>query len=88
MGVITHGEEVRRLNLIYTAKEHRRKGCGEALVAALCRVVRGENKLPMLYAYADNTAAMELYDKMGFEEAGRLTEVSFTSDRCAQARRP
>jgi hypothetical protein len=78
MGLLTHGETIRRLNLIFTAKEKRRRGYGKAIVTALCKIVRDEGKMPMLYAYADNTAANGLYRGMGFVEAGRLAEVTFT----------
>ncbi|MCL2204680.1 MAG: GNAT family N-acetyltransferase [Defluviitaleaceae bacterium] len=77
MGSISPGEDIRRLNLVFTPKENRRKGYGRALVAALCGVVRGEGKMPVLYTYGDNTGAMRLYAGLGFVEAGRLVEVTF-----------
>lgn len=85
MGVLTNaavyeyeGEafSTRRLNLIFVPKENRRAGYGRAVVSALCEVVRSGGCLPMLYAYGDNTAAVVLYEGLGFTEAGRLVEVT------------
>ncbi|MCL2187407.1 MAG: GNAT family N-acetyltransferase [Defluviitaleaceae bacterium] len=75
MGSLTHGAEFRRLNLIYTPKENRRRGYGNAVVSALCALVRSEGKIPVLYVYEDNAAAVKLYQGLGFAEAGQVTEV-------------
>jgi predicted GNAT family acetyltransferase len=69
MGMLAREKDGRRLNLIYTDKKNRRKGYGRALVAALCAVVRGEGRIPVLYAYKENTAAVALYRGLGFVEA-------------------
>ncbi|MCL2605015.1 MAG: GNAT family N-acetyltransferase [Defluviitaleaceae bacterium] len=58
--------ETEKLNLIFVPKENRRKGYGKAIVAALCGIIRSRGKKPVLNAYADNAAAIRLYEGLGF----------------------
>jgi len=66
-----------RLNLIYTPPEFRGKGYGKAMVSELVKIVRGNGQLPVLYTHEKNSNANNLYQSLGFLEAGRLVEVRF-----------
>ncbi|MCL2498722.1 MAG: GNAT family N-acetyltransferase [Defluviitaleaceae bacterium] len=67
MGMLsTVDDGTEKLNLIFVPKENRRKGYGRTVVAALCGMVRSRDKRPVLNAYADNTAAIRLYEGLGF----------------------
>lgn len=78
MGMLCgHHAATRRLNLIYTKEDCRRHGYGRSITAALARLALFENGIPVLYTFAGNTAANQMYRSLGFEEAGRLTEVTF-----------
>ena len=76
MGLLSTGEANRRLNLIYTPTNERRKGYAYHLTNALCHMARDEGKVPVLYVYEDNVGAVKLYQSLGFTLAGRLTELS------------
>lgn len=66
-----------RLNLIYTPPKLRGKKYGRALVIALVNLIRENNQVPILYTAGDNIASNNLYQSIGFQEAGKLTEVRF-----------
>ena len=52
--------------------DHRRKGFGDAIVRALLRHAKDEKlESVSLEVRASNTAAIELYKRVGFAEAGR-----------------
>jgi len=61
-----------RLNFIFVPNEKRRAGVGRALVIALCHAVRAASAMPMLYVYENNDAAVRLYRRVGFVQAGAL----------------
>jgi ribosomal-protein-alanine N-acetyltransferase len=53
-------------------KEFQRQGIGRSLVEALSRAARkAEARRLFLEVASDNTAALSLYGKLGFEECGR-----------------
>ena len=79
MGSLSGSGDTLRLNLIYTAKGERRKGYGSIVVSSLADFAHQKGKSAMLYAFSDNTAANKLYIKLGFIEAGRLSEIRFHS---------
>jgi GNAT superfamily N-acetyltransferase len=54
---------------LYTAKIHRRRGYGEALMKAMVQIVKQKGKTPVLYVSKKNHTAVHLYEKMGFEVA-------------------
>ncbi len=60
---------------VYTAKIHRRRGYGEAMMKALIAVARAKNKKPVLYVSKKNTQAVCLYEKMGFQTARACLSV-------------
>ncbi|MCL2400345.1 MAG: GNAT family N-acetyltransferase [Defluviitaleaceae bacterium] len=66
-----------RLNLIYTSPIYRGRGFGKDITAILAGKLQAEGSLPVLYARVKNTAAMSLYQSLGFIEAGRLIELRF-----------
>jgi ribosomal-protein-alanine N-acetyltransferase len=77
MGMLSGTGETCRLNLIYVTPEARGRGYGRAIVTALAQEARKFAKIPVLYTAAENVAANALYAAVGFQEAGRLTEVKF-----------
>ena len=44
------------------------------LVAEMSRLLLGQGLLPLLYADASNPASNRAYQKIGFEQVGRVTE--------------
>jgi ribosomal-protein-alanine N-acetyltransferase len=53
-------------------KEFQRQGIGRSLVEALSRAARkAEARRLFLEVASDNTAALSLYGKLGFEQCGR-----------------
>lgn len=78
MGMLCEpNKTTQRLNLIYTRPDRRGQGYGKRITAALAARAQAEERLPVLYTAAGNTAANRLYRSLGFIEAGRLTEVTF-----------
>jgi hypothetical protein len=76
MGMLCEaGAGTRRLNLIYTPADLRRRGYAKAVVCALVKIVRDEGAVPFLYAAAGNAAANGLYRSLGFKEAEGLTGI-------------
>ncbi len=67
---------VGRLN-ISIAKEFRGKGAGFALLTALLEHARSALQLRMviLHCFENNTAAIRLYEKVGFKKAGVVPEM-------------
>jgi len=59
------------MSAICTLPEHRGRGLATGLVIALLDHIRASGATPMLHAVADNTAAIKLYEQLGF--ATRLT---------------
>lgn len=57
---------------IAVAPEHRRRGVGEALLAALCAEAKRRNAAALLLEVREsNLAARRLYEKNGFETVGK-----------------
>ncbi|MCL1863731.1 MAG: GNAT family N-acetyltransferase [Defluviitaleaceae bacterium] len=79
MGVLSGMGETCRINLVYVAPAFRGKGYGRAIVAALASKARENAQLPVLYTSCDNIIANGLYKSLGFQEAGRLTEIRFNT---------
>ncbi|WP_019422138.1 GNAT family N-acetyltransferase [Paenibacillus sp. OSY-SE] len=66
-----------RINSVYTAPEHRKKGYASALVAELCDIVQQEKLIPILYADMVNPDSNNVYRKIGFTERGIIRELAF-----------
>ncbi|MDO8673683.1 MAG: GNAT family N-acetyltransferase [Dehalococcoidia bacterium] len=57
--------------------DFRRRGLAEACVAAVVEELKGLTERVYLMVFADNLPALDLYDKMGFEEVQRMWLVGF-----------
>ncbi|MCL2356695.1 MAG: GNAT family N-acetyltransferase [Defluviitaleaceae bacterium] len=71
MGMLSDEEHpaagaVCRMNLIYVAPEFRAKGYGRAIVTALAQKSRERGRVPLLYVARENTAAIQLYESLGW----------------------
>jgi predicted GNAT family acetyltransferase len=51
---------------VYTAPEHRGKGFGKLVVAALLKAVFAEKGTACLFVKKRNRSAIALYDRLGF----------------------
>ena len=47
--------------------DFRGQGMAQRLIADMCKKIEGRGKRPFLHTYADNTAAIRLYEHLGFE---------------------
>lgn len=80
MGNIAHrSPRHARINAVYTPPPCRKRGYASALVASLSAIAREEGLTPMLYADVDNPDANGAYRKIGYEERGRVVELTFRS---------
>ena len=66
-----------RLNLIYVPPHQRGRGFGKDITSALAHKAQQLNQMPVLYVRTENKAAMNIYQSLGFIEAGRLMELKF-----------
>lgn len=62
--MLSHAVEIGN---IVTAREHRRRGFGSQVVAALVRALRAQGKEVFLQVFKDNQAAVPFYEGLGFE---------------------
>lgn len=53
----------------------RGQGYGRALTTALASAIRRAGKIPLLHVFADNKAALKLYESIGFRTRAELTIV-------------
>jgi len=68
---------------IYVDPAEVRRGCGEALLAALIEQCEQGPWRQMIAVIGDsaNTASVRLHERAGFREVGRLSSVGFKFDR-------
>lgn len=60
---------------IDVSPKHRRKGVGTKLLQEIEKIFGGKNvKIVRLEVREDNTAALNLYSKLGYEKVGRLRQ--------------
>ena len=70
-------DDVVQLAGIYTVPEARRAGLASAGVAAVCAQLMESRPMVTLYVDRNNTAAVRLYQKLGFEAVGTIRSVWF-----------
>ena len=69
--------EVCMVQGVFTVPQRRRQGIGTAAMAALCRLLLSEVPACTLYVNHFNTAARNLYDRLGFEHVGDFATLFF-----------
>lgn len=62
--------ETRTIAMVWTPREHRRRGHASRLVAALAARIVADGRTPVLFTNSDDPAAGELYDRLGFRPQG------------------
>ena len=62
-----HLDGYREISAVCTHPGHRGKGLGATLMLAVGARIRADGETPFLHSYADNTVAIALYHKLGFE---------------------
>lgn len=62
---------------IGTAVEHRKKGLGLQITSDICRIGLQKSPNVYLFVFADNTAAICVYEKLGFTVVKRYAFVTF-----------
>ncbi|MEV4639986.1 GNAT family N-acetyltransferase [Actinoplanes sp. NPDC049548] len=55
------------ISAVCTDEHHRGSGLATRLVAAVAAGIRARGEVPFLHAAADNTAAIRLYERLGFD---------------------
>ncbi|WP_156157972.1 GNAT family N-acetyltransferase [Gordoniibacillus kamchatkensis] len=67
-----------RINAVYTPPQHRKQGFASGLVAKLCKIIKEENLVPMLYADLNNPDSNKIYKNIGFLACGKIMDIKFT----------
>lgn len=75
--IAADGKNFALLGGVYTLPEFRRKGFAVILIRDILRRLADEKKSASLYVKKKNTAAVELYKKLGFEQSGEYRLVYF-----------
>lgn len=75
--IAADGKKFALLGGIYTLPEFRRKGFAATLIRNILRRLAEENKSASLYVKKKNSAAAELYKKLGFEQCGEYRLIYF-----------
>ncbi len=71
-----------RVNAVYTAPEHRRRGYASALVGSLTReLLAGGRDFVFLYADARNPTANAIYQRIGYRQIAEAGELVLESQR-------
>lgn len=77
MARIAHRDEkYARINTVVTDREYRGNGYAKMLVSEISRNVLAEGLIPMLYADARNPYSNTVYQKIGYEKVGEITEYT------------
>lgn len=71
------GYEYVQIGGVYTAPKWRRRGCARRLVGNVCRAMLCAGRHIVLYVREENTAALRLYQGLGFSGIGRFTIVYY-----------
>lgn len=72
--IASQDQETARINTVVTERSKRGHGYAGMLVAEISRRLLAQGLLPLLYADASNPASNRAYQKIGFEQVGRVTE--------------
>lgn len=73
---------VGRIGPVYTLPEHRGRGYGRAVTAAVCaRLLATGAERCMLFADATNPVSNAIYRQVGFRPAGNVVELDFEANR-------
>ena len=72
--IASRDQETARINTVVTERSRRGHGYAGMLVAEMSRLLLEQGLLPLLYADASNPASNRAYQKIGFEQVGRVTE--------------
>ncbi|PVZ05758.1 GNAT family N-acetyltransferase [Actinomycetospora cinnamomea] len=90
LGVVVDGELVAmagerldppgytEISAVCTDRAHRGRGLATRLVLAVAAGIRARGEVPFLHAAADNTAAIRLYEQLGFRLRARPDFVALT----------
>lgn len=52
-------------------------GFDAEIVYELCKIIFGENRVPVLYTDLSNPASNKAYKNVGFKESGKVTQMVF-----------
>jgi ribosomal protein S18 acetylase RimI-like enzyme len=67
----------REVSAVCTDPDFRGRGLGARLTLAVAAGILGRGELPFLHAAADNTEAIRLYDRLGFEPSHEVVFASY-----------
>lgn len=78
MAIIAHrSARHARINEVFTPRTHRKQGYGSALVSSLSQQLLAENLTPMLYADGNNPVSNKVYQNIGYQHRGQMTDIYF-----------
>jgi ribosomal protein S18 acetylase RimI-like enzyme len=75
-------DQMAEIGNVVTRPEYQRRGLATWVVAAVVRALRDTGKAAFLQVFKDNSAAISLYEKMGFRRTHTMYLVRFCLDEC------
>lgn len=75
--ITSWGKQCALIGGVYTAPEFRRNGCATILIRHILRLLAAEGKCASLYVKKAKTETVELYKKIGFENAADYRLIYF-----------
>ncbi len=70
---------VSRIGAVYTPPRWRRRGYAAAAVASLCRQLRSDDVLPILYTQLANPTSNRIYRRLGFRAVAEVLSYRFAT---------